>query len=57
MIFRIYVVYNRSRIILGVLLLMYIPEVIMIIVSSEIYTNLNKATRTYRTKSADQRPT
>ncbi|KAF8558532.1 hypothetical protein OG21DRAFT_1481241 [Imleria badia] len=41
MILRVYAIYNRSRIILGVLLVMYIPEVVMIIVSSGIYSDPN----------------
>ncbi|KAF8558538.1 hypothetical protein OG21DRAFT_1481244 [Imleria badia] len=41
MILRVYAMYNRSKIILGVLLLMYIPEVVMLIVSGGIYSNPN----------------
>jgi hypothetical protein len=41
MILRVYAMYNRSRIILGVLLAMYITEVIILFVSSSIYSDPN----------------
>ena len=53
MILRVYAMYNRSRIILGALLLMYIPEVVMLIICSSINLNPNNGIGTYRTQSAD----
>ncbi|KAN0094441.1 hypothetical protein V8E55_002728 [Tylopilus felleus] len=41
MILRVYAMYNRSRIILGVLLVMYIAELVMLFVSSSIYSDPN----------------
>ncbi|KAF8126805.1 hypothetical protein EV363DRAFT_1347490 [Boletus edulis] len=39
MILRVYAMYNRSRIILGILLVMYITEVVFLFVSSSIYSD------------------
>ena len=57
MILRVYALYNRSRFILGILLLMYIPEVVILIVCSSINSNPDQDIGTYRTESADTRRT
>ena len=41
MILRVYAVYNRSRIILGVLLAIYVAEVVMLIVACIFYSSPN----------------
>jgi len=43
---RVYAIYNRSRIVLGGLLVMYIAEVVILIVSSSIYSDPKYATVT-----------
>ena len=51
MILRVYAMYNRSRIILGVLLVMYVAEVAIFIVTSSIYSDPNYgAASTYGTR-------
>ena len=52
MIVRVYAMYNRSRIILGFLLMIYVTQVVILIVGSSIYSNPNYSTGTYQTKSA-----
>lgn len=39
MLLRVYAMYNRSRIILGVLLVTYLTEVVIFIVASSIYSD------------------
>ncbi|KAF8124550.1 hypothetical protein EV363DRAFT_1540282 [Boletus edulis] len=41
MILRVYAMYNRSKFILGILLLIYIPEVVIVIVGFGIYSDPN----------------
>ena len=48
MILRVYAMYNRSRIILGVLLVIYIAQVVIFVVTCSIYSDPNYATGTYR---------
>ena len=48
MILRVYAMYNRSRIILGVLLVMYTTEIVILFVSSSIYSDPNYATGAYQ---------
>ena len=50
MILRVYAMYNRSRIILGILLVMYITEAVMLLVTSSIYSDPKYATSTYPTE-------
>ena len=50
MILRVYAMYNRSRIILGVLLVIYTTQVIILVVTCSIYSDPMYATGMYRTK-------
>ena len=47
MLLRVYAMYNRSRIILGVLLVTYLTEVVIFIITYSIYSNPKYGVGTY----------
>ena len=49
MVLRVYAMYNRSRIILVPLLVLYITEVVILFVSSSIYSDPNYVAGTFHT--------
>ena len=53
MILRVYAMYSRSRIILGVLLVIYTTEIVLVTTTCSIYSNLDDGTGTYRTNWTD----
>lgn len=51
MILRVYAMYNRSGIVFGVLIMLYIAEIVILFVGSSFYSDPTYATGTYRISS------
>lgn len=50
MILRVYAMYNQSRILMGILLVIYLTQLVILIVGSGIYSDTNYAKSMYRIK-------